>query len=42
MINGSQWPSVNIKACLERLKVHPLYQESSHEENTGSGFAVGI
>ena len=42
MINGTQWPSVNIKACLERLKAHPLYQESSQEENTGSGFAVGI
>ena len=42
MINGTQWPSVNIKTCLERLKDHPLYQESSQEENTGSGFAVGI
>ncbi len=24
MINGTQWPRLNIKACLERLKAHPL------------------
>jgi CO/xanthine dehydrogenase Mo-binding subunit len=42
MINGTHWQSVNIQACLERLKEHPLYQNNTNEENTGSGFAVGV
>jgi CO/xanthine dehydrogenase Mo-binding subunit len=44
--NGSPWPRIGMRACLERLRDHPLYQQrkapaSSDGLLEGTGVAVG-
>ncbi|MCA9836470.1 MAG: xanthine dehydrogenase family protein molybdopterin-binding subunit [Trueperaceae bacterium] len=40
MANGAPWPSLNIKACLERMAEHPLWLDQPKAEGEGIGFAV--
>lgn len=42
MPDGAPWPSVGLKACLERVASHPLWQErGSSSGRRGVGLAVG-
>ncbi len=40
MTNGKPWPSLGLKACLERLRDHPAWTERSTAEDEGVGIAV--
>ncbi|UCH27685.1 MAG: xanthine dehydrogenase family protein [Trueperaceae bacterium] len=41
MSNGKPWPSLGLKACLERLRDHPAWREQAKGEDEGIGIAVG-
>lgn len=42
MTNGSPWPSLGLKECLNALKGHPLWKTRESRENEGWGLAVGL
>ena len=41
MTNGTPWPSLGLKECLERLQQHPAWTGRSTLENEGVGIAIG-
>lgn len=41
MPDGSPWPKVGLRACLRRLREHPLWRERDRRPGRGYGVAVG-
>lgn len=39
--DGSKWPTIGLKDCLERLREHPAWRDRHKRPNEGVGVAVG-
>lgn len=42
MGNGEPWPNIGLRACLERLREHPLWQNRPSANGQGERYAEGV
>lgn len=41
MPDGKPWPKIGLRACLERLQAHPMWQHRERGDHQGYGLAIG-